>query len=71
MLLASGADPNFKDSEGEPIMFSISDEDVALLMLDAGGDLTAVRPADKMTLRGWATYQKWPRVLARLDKAGQ
>jgi len=70
MLLAKGADPNFKDSDGEPIIFSVSDEDVALAMLDAGASLRAIRPADKMTLRGWAAYQKWPRVLARLDRAG-
>lgn len=70
MLLAAGADPNFKDTDGEPIIFSISDEDVALVMIAAGLNLRSVRPADKMTLRGWATYEKWPRVLARLDKAG-
>jgi hypothetical protein len=70
MLLAAGADPNFKDTDGEPIIFSISDEGVALVMIDAGMNLRSVRPADKMTLRGWATYEKWPRVLARLDRAG-
>jgi ankyrin repeat protein len=70
MLLAAGADPNFKDTDGEPIIFSIDDEDVALVMIDAGLNLRSVRPADKMTLRGWATYEKWPRVLARLSKAG-
>jgi hypothetical protein len=70
MLLAHGADPNFKDTDGEPIIFSISDEDVALAMIDAGLSLRSVRPADKMTLRGWATYENWPRVLALLDKAG-
>lgn len=70
MLLAAGADPNFKDTDGEPIIFSISDEEVALVMIDAGLSLRSVRPADKMTLRGWATYQRWPRVLALLDKAG-
>lgn len=70
MLVAAGADPNFKDSDGEPIIFSIDDEGVALIMIDAGLNLRSVRPADKMTLRGWATYEKWPRVLARLDKAG-
>lgn len=70
MLLAAGADPNFKDTDGEPIIFSISDEDVALIMIEAGLNLRSVRPADKMTLRGWATYQKWPRVLALLNRAG-
>jgi ankyrin repeat protein len=70
LLLAHGADPNFKDSDGEPIIFSIHDEDVALVMIDAGLSLRSVRPADKMTLRGWATYEKWPRVLALLGKAG-
>lgn len=69
ILLARGADPNFKDSEGEPIIFSISDEDVALAMIDAGLDLHAVRPADKMTLRGWADYEKWPRVITKLNAA--
>ena len=69
MLLAGGADPNFKDTEGEPIIFSISDEDVALVMIEAGLDLHSVRPADKMTMRGWATYEKWPRVMAKLDAA--
>lgn len=70
MLLAAGADPNFKNSEGEPIIFSISDEEVALVMLKAGLKLRSVRPADQMTLRGWAAYQKWPRVIAQLNKAG-
>lgn len=70
MLLAAGADPNFKDTDDEPIIFSIHDEDVALVMIDAGLKLRSVRPADKMTLRGWAIYEKWPRVLARLDRAG-
>jgi Domain of unknown function (DUF6438) len=70
MLLAAGADPNFKDSDGEPIIFSISDEDVALVMIGAGLSLKSVRPADKMTLRGWAAYQKWPRVMGQLNKAG-
>jgi hypothetical protein len=70
MLLAAGADPSFKDKEGEPAIFGIYDEDVALVMIEAGVDLRSVRPSDKMTLRGWATYQKWPRVLALLDKAG-
>ena len=70
MLLAHGADPNFKDSDGEPIIFSIDNEDVAIVMIDAGLNLRSVRPADKMTLRGWSTYEKWPRVLALLDKAG-
>jgi ankyrin repeat protein len=70
MLLARGADPNFKDTDGEPIIFSIDNEDVALVMINAGLNLRSVRPGDKMTLRGWATYEKWPRVLALLDKAG-
>lgn len=70
MLLRGGADPNFRDSDGEPIIFSISDEDVALAMFDAGATFDAVRPADGMTLRRWAEYEKWPRVIARLDKAG-
>jgi hypothetical protein len=70
VLLTAGADPNFKNNDGQPIIFGIYDEDVALVLLDAGADLKAVRPTDKMTLRGWATYQKWPRVLARLTKAG-
>ena len=69
MLLAGGADPNLKDTEGEPIIFSISDEDVGLAMIDAGLDLHAVRPADKMTLRGWANYEKWPRVITKLNAA--
>lgn len=70
MLLARGADPNFKDSEGEPIIFSIHDEDVALAMIAKGLNLKSVRPADKMTLRGWATIEEWPRVTALLEKAG-
>jgi hypothetical protein len=69
-LLARGADPNFKDSDGEPVIFSIDNEDVAIVMIDAGLSLGSVRPADKMTLRGWSTYKEWPRVLAILDRAG-
>jgi len=71
LLINAGADPNFKDSEGEPILFSIMDEDVALELIRAGARLDAVRPADKMTLRGWATYQKWPKVLALLSQHGR
>lgn len=70
LLLARGADPNLTDSEGEPIIFSIDDEDVALVMIDAGLNLQSERPGDKMTLRGWAASQKWSRVLARLNAAG-
>jgi hypothetical protein len=71
VLIKAGADPNFKDDEGEPILFSIYDEDVALELMRAGARLDAVRPADKMTLRGWATYQKWPKVLALLSRRGR
>lgn len=69
MLVDAGADPNFRDDyDGEPIIFSISDEGVALVMIDAGLDLKSVRPGDRMTLRGWAVHEKWPRVLAILDR---
>ena len=71
LLINAGADPNFKDNEGEPILFSIMDEDVALELIRAGARLDAVHPADKMTLRGWATYQKWPKVLALLSQHGR
>lgn len=70
LLLAAGADPNRRDSQGEPPLFSIGDEDVALALLDAGADPRARRPADRMTLAGWARYQQWPRVLARLQAQG-
>ncbi len=70
MLLARGADPNFKDSEGDPIIFSVHDEDVALAMIAKGLNLKSVRPADKMTLRRWATIKEWPRVTALLESAG-
>lgn len=70
MLLDAGANPNFKDDEGEHILFNISDEDVALLLISRGADLKAIRPADGKTLRGWSEYQKWPRVLEMLDRAG-
>ncbi|WPZ05312.1 DUF6438 domain-containing protein [Blastomonas marina] len=70
LLLDAGADPNFKDEDGEHILFNISDEDVALLLISRGADLRAVRPADGKTLRGWSEYQKWPKVLALLDQAG-
>jgi ankyrin repeat protein len=70
LLLDAGADPNFRDDEGEHLLFNISDEDVALLLISRGADLRAVRPADGKTLRGWSDYQKWPKVLALLDQAG-
>lgn len=70
LLLDAGADPNFKDEEGEHILFNISDEDVALLLISRGADLRAVRPADGKTLRGWSEYQKWPKVLALLNQPG-
>ena len=70
MLLDAGADPNFRDSDGEHILFHISDEQVALLFIQSGADLRAVRPADGMTLRKWAKYQKWPAVVEILNKPG-
>lgn len=69
LLLDAGANPDFKDDEGEHILFSISDEDVALLLISRGADLRAVRPADGKTLRGWSEYQKWPKVLELLDQS--
>jgi hypothetical protein len=69
-LIGAGADPNFMDEEGEHILFSIYYEDVALELIRAGARLNVVRPADKMTLRKWAVYQKWPRVLALLSQRG-
>jgi len=70
MLLDAGADANFRDDDGEHILFNISNEDVALLLIGRGADLRAVRPADGKTLRGCSDYQKWPKVLAALDQAG-
>jgi len=70
MLLIAGADPDFKDKEGEHILFNIDDEGVALLLLSRGADMKAVRPADGKTLRGWSEYQKWSQVLSLLDNTG-
>ena len=70
MLLAAGADPNFADYDGEPPIFSVYDEDVALALLDAGANPRARRPADRMNVAGWARYQQWPHVLARLHAEG-
>lgn len=69
LLLDAGANPDFKDDEGEHVLFNISDEDVALLLISRGADLRAVRPADGKTLRGWSEYQNWPKVLALLNQA--
>ena len=71
MLLNAGADANFKDSDGEHILFNISNENVALLLISRGADVNVIRPADGKTLRGWAEYQQWPRVLAILSQSGQ
>lgn len=70
MLIEAGADPDYRDDDGEHILFNISDERVALLLIKSGADLTAVRPADGKTMRGWAEYEKWPKVIALLDQAG-
>jgi ankyrin repeat protein len=70
LLLDAGADPDFKDDEGEHILFSIDDENVALLIISRGANLKAVRPADGKTLRSWGEYQKWPRVLELIDRYG-
>jgi hypothetical protein len=70
LLLAAGADPNFADLDGKPPIFAISNEEVALAMLEAGANPRARRPGDRMTLVGWARYQQWPRVLARLRAQG-
>ena len=71
MLLAAGADPNFHDSDGEPIIFSVYGEGAALAMMEAGLRTDVRRPADGMTVRRWAEYQKWPNFLARLDRAAK
>ena len=70
MLVRAGADPK-KNWDGEPLIFSIHDEEVALVLIEAGATLDAVRPGDKMTLRGWASYNKWPKVLALLKARGR
>lgn len=70
MLIDAGADANFRDSEGEHILFNISSEPVALLLIKSGANLKAVRPADGMTLREWAKYEKWPAVIEILNKRG-
>jgi len=70
MLLRAGADPK-KNWDGEPPIFSIMNERVALVLIEAGAPLDAVRPGDGMTLRGWAAYNKWPRVLALLKARGR
>jgi hypothetical protein len=70
MLIRSGADPDFRDAEGEHILFSVHDEAAALTLIAHGANLKAVRPADKMTLRGWAKYQRWQKVLALLRREG-
>lgn len=70
MLIDAGADANFRDSEGEHILFNISDEQVALLLIQSGADLKAVRPADGMTVRGWAKYEKWPAVIEIMNNRG-
>ena len=70
LLLDAGANPDFKDNEGEHVLFNISDEEVALLLISRGADMGAVRPADGKTLRGWSEYQKWPKVLTLLNQSG-
>lgn len=70
MLINAGASPNFRDDEGEHILFSISDDDVAMVLIAHGADLSAVRPADGMTLGRWARYQGWRRVVDLLNRKG-
>lgn len=70
MLINAGANPNFRDDEGEHILFSISDDDVAMVLIAHGADLNAVRPADGMTLGRWARYQGWRRVVDMLNRKG-
>lgn len=70
MLINAGANPNFRDDEGEHILFSISDDDVAMVLIAHGADLNAVRPADGMTLGRWARYQGWRRVVDLLNRKG-
>ncbi|WAC22944.1 DUF6438 domain-containing protein [Blastomonas sp. SL216] len=70
MLINAGANPNFRDDEGEHILFSISDDDVAMVLIAHGADLDAVRPADGMTLGRWARYQGWRRVVDLLNRKG-
>jgi ankyrin repeat protein len=70
MLIKAGANPNFRDDEGEHILFGISDDDVAMVLIAHGADLEAVRPADGMTLGRWARYQGWRRVVDMLNRKG-
>ncbi len=70
MLIKAGANPNFRDDEGEHILFSIYDDDVAMVLIAHGADLEAVRPSDGMTLGRWARYQGWRRVVDMLNRKG-
>lgn len=70
MLINAGANPNFRDDEGEHILFSISEDDVAMVLIAHGADPNAVRPADGMTLGRWARYQGWRRVVDLLNRRG-
>ncbi|MGH6613728.1 DUF6438 domain-containing protein [Sphingomonas sp.] len=63
----AGAKLNQRNDRGQTPVLASSSEDVALLLLDRGADLS-LRADDGTNLRQSAKDQGWTKVLARLDR---
>lgn len=64
-LLDRGVDASTPGRFGLPALASTKDEDIALMLLEAGTDLSAVPD-----LRRWAVENHWQRAVAWLDAQG-
>lgn len=68
ILLRAGADPNAKDGDGSPVVFTMDDDRVVLTVLRGGADPKA--KGGKFTLRAEARRHHWPATLAWLKANG-
>jgi ankyrin repeat protein len=65
-LLANGFDADLRDKEGNSALGSTHDEDIALALLRAGADASALETKD-WSLRRYANGQRWFRVLKWME----
>ena len=67
-LLEQGVDPSTPGEFDLPAVGSAQDEEVAMLLLQAGSGVSARYVADNGQLRKFAEYRHWQRVIEWLDK---
>jgi len=69
-LLAQGMDPSTPGKYDLPALGGTHDEDVAMVLLEAGADLTQLNEGG-YTFREYAEYNHWARVGAWLGEHGR